>query len=72
MKHEQKNCPRCENVFECKVGDVANCQCSQFKLDAGEIAFIEELYDDCLCISCIHELRRRYIHFVNKYMIMHN
>ena len=72
MKHEQKNCPRCETAFQCKVGDIANCQCSQFTLNAGEIAFMEELYDDCLCITCIHELKRRYVHFVNKYILPEN
>ena len=72
MKHEQKNCPRCEKMFECKVGDVGNCQCSQIKLNLEEIAFIEELYDDCLCINCIYELRRRYVHFVNKYLFAQN
>jgi hypothetical protein len=72
MKHETKNCPRCNRGFECKVGDIANCQCTQITLSIEEIAFIEEQYDECLCMNCIHELKRRYVHFVNKYLLREN
>jgi hypothetical protein len=72
MKHERKICPRCDKSFECKMGDIANCQCTQIVLSVEEIAFIEELYDDCLCVNCIYELKRRYVHFVNKYLLPGN
>jgi hypothetical protein len=72
MKHEKKSCCRCDEAFECKVGDIANCQCSLTKLTIEEIAFMEEMYDDCLCVNCIYELKRRYVHFVNKYILPEN
>ncbi|MDW8286938.1 MAG: hypothetical protein RMJ89_02605 [Flammeovirgaceae bacterium] len=28
MKHELLTCPRCHKLFECKVGNVAHCQCN--------------------------------------------
>ena len=72
MKHEKKSCCRCDEEFECKVGDIANCQCALTKLTIEEIAFMEEMYDDCLCANCIYELKRRYVHFVNKYILPEN
>ena len=72
MKHEQKNCPRCETAFVCKVGNIANCQCNEIKLSIEETAFIQEMYDDCLCMNCIYEMKRRYVHFLNKYMLTKN
>jgi hypothetical protein len=72
MKHQLKNCPRCNGRFECKVGDIGNCQCTAVTLTVEEIAFIEEMYTDCLCMNCIYELKRRYVHFLNKYMLHGN
>ena len=72
MKHEKKNCCRCDSFFECKVGDIANCQCTQMTLSLEEISFMEEMYDDCLCANCIYEMKRRYVHFVNKYILPEN
>lgn len=65
--HEQKNCPRCENGFECKAGDVANCQCNCTSLTIEERAFIEDQYSDCLCIHCLLEMKNRYIVFKEKF-----
>ena len=72
MKHELKSCPRCNGGFECKVGDIANCQCTQVTLTLEEIGFMEEMYEECLCMNCIYELRRRYVHLVNKYILADN
>jgi hypothetical protein len=72
MKHEKKHCARCNSNFECKVGDIGNCQCSAIQLSAEEIAFLKEMYDDCLCMNCIYELKRRHVHFLNKYMLNGN
>ena len=58
--HETKTCPRCNNNFECKAGDIAHCQCSNIKLNIEEKSFIEERYDDCLCINCLTELKNSY------------
>jgi hypothetical protein len=65
--HEQKNCPRCQKVFECKAGDVANCQCAGISLTLEERAFIEDRYSDCLCINCLSEMKNKYIAFKEKF-----
>jgi hypothetical protein len=67
-KHEEKHCPRCHLVFECKPGNITQCQCSAIQLTVEETAFIEAKYDDCLCINCLGELQNRYIHYKAKYI----
>lgn len=52
-KHELKPCPRCGKIFECKVGDVAHCQCFGIKLNEKAVNFIEKKYGDCLCSNCL-------------------
>lgn len=56
-KHEEKYCPRCRAPFECKVGDIAQCQCYGVALTLEEKAFMEERYEDCLCRNCLMELK---------------
>ena len=56
-QHENKKCPRCNNTFECKVGNVLECQCDQILLSYDEKTYIENMYMDCLCIDCLHLLR---------------
>jgi hypothetical protein len=58
--HETKKCPRCTRPFECKVGNIAECQCSQVQLSYEERAFIEEKYVDCLCGQCLQALQFQY------------
>lgn len=55
-KHELKVCPRCGKAFECKPGDIANCQCYGVKVSEKVTAFIAKKYGDCLCIACLQEL----------------
>ena len=59
-KHEEKNCPRCSNPFECKVGDIAHCQCNSIKLNEGESKFIAEKFIDCLCAACMKVMKSEY------------
>ena len=66
-KHEEKRCPRCSAAFECKVGTIAQCQCSAIQLTVEESAFIQAKYEDCLCINCLHELQQKYPRFKEKY-----
>jgi hypothetical protein len=67
-EHEKKSCPRCLSLFTCKTGDIAHCQCSSITLSYEETAFIEERYNDCLCIHCLHELKNKYIFFKEKFL----
>jgi hypothetical protein len=57
-KHEEKNCPRCGQQFECKVGDIAHCQCFGISFTIEEKAFIEERYEECLCRNCLLGLKQ--------------
>lgn len=56
-KHEEKICPRCKAAFECKMGDITQCQCYGIGLTIEERAFVEERYEDCLCRNCLLELK---------------
>lgn len=67
-KHEQKNCPRCNRVFECKPGSITRCQCSGIRLSVEETAFIGAKYEDCLCIDCLLDLQKKYELFKAKYI----
>jgi len=66
--HENKLCPRCSNTFECKPGNITQCKCYGIALTIEEKVFIEERYEDCLCISCLKELKDRYIMFKEKFL----
>jgi hypothetical protein len=55
-QHELKNCPRCGNAFECKPGNITQCQCYGIGLNAEQRAYIEQRYDDCLCRDCLQYL----------------
>ena len=59
--HENKNCPRCNSAFECKVGNVLECQCNKIKLSYEERIYIEGLYTECLCINCLTTLQQQYL-----------
>ncbi len=55
-KHEHKYCPRCNADFECKVGDIANCQCSTVSLTAETLSFLQSTHYGCLCKKCMAEI----------------
>ncbi|NBW39361.1 MAG: hypothetical protein EBR30_30940 [Cytophagia bacterium] len=60
-KHEPKICPRCKTSFICKVGDVANCQCSRIRLSIDEQNHLAEQYGDCLCFSCMKAEQQTFV-----------
>jgi len=59
-KHEIKSCPRCLSPFECKTGDIVNCQCETVKLTQTHRDYISTQYDDCLCANCMQILRSEF------------
>jgi hypothetical protein len=65
-KHEQKNCPRCNTAFECKAGNIAQCQCSGIQLTLEERVYAESKFEDCLCVNCLQALQREYEFFKEK------
>lgn len=58
--HEHKYCPRCHEVFECKVGSILICQCTTVILNDAERSYIRSEFEDCLCVNCMRELRTAY------------
>lgn len=56
-KHEEKTCPRCNITFECKVGDIAHCQCSSIHLTEAEARFIADKFNDCICAGCMSAIK---------------
>lgn len=66
QKHENKTCPRCGQVFECKVGDILKCQCFGIELTDEEQKFISKEYNECLCRNCLFQLKQRYILFTEQ------
>jgi hypothetical protein len=66
-KHDEMACPRCEIPFECRIGDISNCQCTGIAFSIEEKAFIEDRYQGCLCRECLLELKQRHILFIEKY-----
>ena len=56
MNYELKYCERCGLAFECKPGNITQCQCYEFQLSSELKAKIGEEYNDCLCAKCLREL----------------
>ncbi|WP_338397436.1 cysteine-rich CWC family protein [Persicobacter psychrovividus] len=64
QKHEAKTCQRCGNNFECKVGNITECQCNAVTFTQEEKDFIKEkAYSDCICVQCMRELKQEYQDF---------
>ena len=59
-KHEIVRCERCQSPFECKANSFTKCQCAKVLLSLNETQYVSELYDGCLCASCLLELRDEY------------
>jgi len=55
--HESKNCPRCNAPFECKPGNVQECQCAGIEFSEAEKEYIGNTYEDCLCRNCLLAIR---------------
>ncbi|WPP50404.1 cysteine-rich CWC family protein [Catalinimonas niigatensis] len=56
-KHETKYCPICKSAFECKPGNITQCQCFGIPIDGETAQYIREKYEACLCRSCLEKLR---------------
>jgi hypothetical protein len=59
-KYEIKRCPRCNKEFQCKSGNITQCQCYGIQLNSAELRFIKENYDDCLCAECMIKMEQLY------------
>lgn len=59
-QYESKQCPRCYKGFECKSGSILLCQCSKITLTAEQLEYTNTKYNECLCLSCLQELRTEF------------
>jgi hypothetical protein len=57
---ETKYCPRCQQAFECKSGNITQCQCYGVELTAELSVFIKQQFDDCLCRDCLKQLQNEF------------
>ena len=57
-KHEDKYCPRCSQLFECKVGNITQCSCFGISFTDEEKQEIEKIYSDCLCSNCLIAIKK--------------
>ncbi|MGD8780693.1 MAG: cysteine-rich CWC family protein [Ignavibacteria bacterium] len=64
--HETKYCPRCGSPFECKSGNITQCQCFEVELSAHDLQLMKEVYDDCLCKKCLLELKGKFRRYKNE------
>ena len=51
--YENKICGGCGVVFECKVGNIAQCQCYGITLNNEEYKYIGKQFAGCICIHII-------------------
>jgi len=55
--HEDKQCPRCRKLFECKCGSITLCHCSESRLTGETLDALRLRYNDCLCAVCLLEIQ---------------
>jgi Cysteine-rich CWC len=67
-RHETKSCPRCNRSFECKPGNITQCQCFGIKLTIEQKAYVELRYEDCLCRNCLSILQNEVELFKEKFI----
>lgn len=67
-QHETKSCPRCKTPFECKPGNITQCQCFGISLTAEQKNYIEQRYNDCLCRNCLTQLQNDAALFKEKFI----
>ena len=53
----EKICPRCKTLFDCKFDNLADCHCVNVDLDARQLEYIADHYGDCLCHSCLQDVK---------------
>jgi hypothetical protein len=59
-QHETRLCSRCQQPFECKVGNILECQCYGVSMSDEEKKFIADNYSDCLCHRCLEDIKTEF------------
>ena len=65
---ETKYCPRCKQAFECKAGNITQCQCYGFVIKEDLKVYMEQRYNDCLCKNCLEYLSVELNFFKERYI----
>lgn len=52
-----KICPRCNASFECRHDNLKDCWCVDVSLDEQQLEYIGNNYADCLCHSCLQDIK---------------
>lgn len=60
IKHEIISCDRCGREMECRANSYTRCDCSKVSLTIGEVQWIAEHFDACLCPSCLLALKEEF------------
>jgi len=59
LSEHDKKCERCGTTFECRADAIELCHCSVVPLSAEELKALGERFGDCLCASCIREMKAK-------------
>jgi hypothetical protein len=51
MELMQKVCGHCHQPFLCQ--QAGGCWCGTVKLDAAQLAWLKQTFDNCLCPTCL-------------------
>lgn len=54
---ENKICEKCHTVFMCKSYNIKECFCTSINMTAADREAIKALFKDCLCSTCLHEMK---------------
>jgi len=60
IKHEVKYCGRCNAQFDCRIQDIASCQCSTVLVSEATVDYLLRNSYDCLCANCLTELEDKF------------
>lgn len=54
------DCVRCGIRITCLPNDINHCDCNKVNLTSEEYRYINSLYQNCVCNSCLEELKNEY------------
>jgi hypothetical protein len=62
QKHAQEGCPRCGEIFVCKVNNILQCDCMKMVLTKAQTEYITDITEweyegGCLCNNCLEALK---------------
>ena len=61
INYTPENCPRCKGEFICKPKNINECDCMKIRISPEEQDFIGAKFSNCLCNSCLKELKHEYL-----------